>query len=118
MSAYSEHAAGLAELQDEAGNECPSFVWKGKTIRCLPGGALRKKDLDDGGGLALDADLSLTVLVSAFDYPSIEALVNALAKSNLNYQGHRYRVETVTVAPSAQQLNLKCTDVAKGLGKK
>lgn len=113
MDAFTEHADGLWELQNEQGGACPTFTWKGQTIRVLPGGAQRSNELE-AGGLAVDADLSLTCLASSFSYDTTEEIVAALGKSQLTYQGNLYRVESVTVAPGAKQLTIKATDLNKG----
>ena len=113
MNHFSDHAAGLAELQSELGDDCPVFTFAGQSIKCLAGGAKRSKEIEDGG-FGMDADLTLTAMVA--DVRSTpEALVAALLKSQITYLSKLYRVESVTVAPGGVQFSLAATDLNKGV---
>ena len=114
MNHYTEHAAGLAEIQTELGDDCPSFTLRGATIKCLSGGARRSKEIEPGG-YGLDSDLSLTALVSAAVFATAELLVAGLLKSQITYLGKVYRVEVVTLAPGAEQFSLAANDLNKGV---
>ena len=113
MNHYTDHAAGLAELQTELGDDCPVFTFASSTIKCLPGGARRAKELEDGG-FGMDADLSLTALVAEVS-GTPETLVASLLKSQITYLSKIYRVESVTIAPGGLQFSLTATDLNKGV---
>ncbi len=108
MNPYSVHAASLAALQTEMGADCPAFSWNGADYKALPGGAKRRKD-NSAGGFSLDADLTITCLVSQFG-TTAAALCELMINSRLTYLGQAYRIETVTVAAGGQQLRLECSD--------
>ena len=110
---YAEHADGLAELQTELGAGCPSFAWRGLTVRCLASAARRSKEIESGG-FGIESDLSLTCLRSALGYGTDDLLVAALLKSQLVYIGHTYRVESVIVAPGGKWVTIGCADFNKG----
>ncbi len=107
MNPYLTHANSLGALQTEMGDDCPTFLWLSETRKALPGGAKRRKD-NSAGGFSLDADLTITCLVSQFGQAAA-TLREAMLNSRLTYLGQAYRIESVTVAAGGQQLRLECT---------
>lgn len=117
MNVYEVHSASLSALQTEldtqgAAVKCPIFTWAGKDYKALPGGAHLKKDLTMGG-LSLDADLMITVLVAQFN-ATANAQRDAMLRTKLIYLGHNYRIESVTIAAGGQQLRIECRDAVQG----
>lgn len=112
---FEDHADGLGELEAELGAECPTFTWAGKDWTVLPGGAMRRKPID-AGGFTVESDLQLTVRVWQFLslYQSAEALREQLLNTDFEYGGHRYTVETVTVAPGGHQIQIGANDGEQG----
>lgn len=108
MNELSDHAAGLEEVQDDLGDECPVFTWDGTDYKCLPGGA-RFKRANDFGGAALSSDLQLTCLVAQFGGAPPDP-----AKA-LIYRGQRFTVTSVTPAPGNFQMRINADLNVKGM---
>jgi len=107
MSAYTEHAGGIAELIDELGDDCPTIVYAGVTVKVLPADA-RNAAKNGMGGMTLDADLSFTALLA--DFPSTPA-----SNKSFTYDGKPYKIESVTFAPGRLQVQITANDAAQGL---
>jgi|APGre2960657404_1045060.scaffolds.fasta_scaffold346272_2 hypothetical protein len=107
MSAYTEHAAGLAELQTELGDDCPAIVYAGATVKILPGAAANGSR-NSVGGLSLESDLIFTALLA--DFPSTPA-----SNKSFTYEGKPYKIETVTFGPGRVQVEINANDAAQGL---
>lgn len=105
MNPFAEHAAGLGELTVELGDECPTFQWGRQTYKALPGGANRKRQLDDGG-YSLDADLAITCDVAQFGKSAI-ALQNEMPNTELTYLTELYRVVLVSIAPGGHHIRIE-----------
>lgn len=108
MSAFSEHADGLAEVAAELGSDCPVFTWDGDDYRCLPGGARFKRD-NGVGGFEISSDLQLTCLTAPFG----ETLPDA--GEPLVYLGRDYTIASVTVSPAGYQMRINADLEAKGM---
>jgi hypothetical protein len=107
MSAYTEHADGIAELIAELGDDCPSIVYAGATVKVLPAAA--RNGLNNGmGGMSLDSDLSFTALLA--DFPSTPA-----SNKSFTYEGKTYKINDVTFAPGRLQVHITANDAAQGL---
>ena len=114
MNPYYEHAEGIAELQNELGDDCPTITWRGVTLKCLISGSNRSKEIDPGG-FGMESDLSVVCLRSEIGYETDEQLVAALLKSQLNHNGHVYRVQAAVVAPGGKWVTIKAQDLNKGV---
>ena len=104
---YQLHADGIRQVQDYLGTACPVFTWSGADWLAMPDSVMRRKDLGPGG-FALDADLTMTVLLAQFG-SSQPAL-----KQTLFYMGMVYRIDAITHSPGGYQAELKCNDAAAG----
>lgn len=107
MSAYTEHADGLAELQAELGESCPVIVYAGATVKILPGAASNGSK-NSVGGLSLESDLQFTALLA--DFPSVPT-----ANKSFTYEGKTYKIETVNFGPGRVQVEINANDAAQGL---
>jgi hypothetical protein len=106
--AYSDHANGLSQLQNELGSECPAFTWCGKPWPILPGGALFKRE-NSTGGFTLDTDLQLTVLTAQFQGNLPDA------QDEFQYQGHTYRIKSITTPGNGFQMRIHADLAAGGM---
>jgi len=108
MSAYAEHAAGLAELCAELGDDCPTLEWNTLSIRILPGGVSLRSS-NTSGGFSLDSDFSFSCLSADFGA--------ALPSSNqpIVYLGQKLKIDAVIVGPGGYQLTLKANHAAQGV---
>lgn len=106
MSAYSEHAAGLVELQDELGDDCPVITYRSAVIKILPSSVSHAKKLDLGG-FTPEVDLSFTALLA--DFPQ-----TPLPQESFTYNSRRYNIESVATAPEGLQVRITASDANKG----
>ena len=110
MSAYSEHAADLASLQSELGEECPSIFYGGKLIKVLSGGA-RNANANTLGGQSLDADWSGVFTADQFSTPPKADEIFRYP----NASGKRYKIDSVIFAAGNKQLRITAIDAAQSL---
>ena len=109
MSAYTEHAAGIRELIDELGEDCPKIYYRSMSISVLPSQAnlVRRLDL---GGFTPESALTLTALLA--DFPQ-----TPMAQEVFNYPGQsgkKYQIEGVEHAPGGLQIRITANDANKG----
>ena len=107
MSAYAEHAAGITELMDELGEDCPTIIYGGSTVRVLPSAA-RNASKNGIGGLALEADLQFTAILA--DFPS-----TPVSNKSFTYGGKSYKIADVTFLPGRLQVHITANDAAQSL---
>lgn len=105
MSVYRKHADSLRAVQNELGDDCPSFTFNGKTIRILPGGVRLKRE-NTPGGFSLDSDIQLTCLSADF-------AVQPQSKQTFMYLGRQFNIVSVTPAPGGLQLRINGDGVGK-----
>jgi hypothetical protein len=107
MNPYSEHAAGLRELQTELGDNCPSISWAGQTIYVLPGG-ITLKSKNSVGGLSMDADFKFVCMADDFGA--------TLPTSNqiLTYRGNTLKIDSVVLAAGGLQVSIMANHYSKG----
>ena len=107
MNPYTDHAAGLGDLQAELGDNCPVFTWNGANYRILPASVRYGKPMDIGG-FKTEADLAFVVLTNAFPgYASAEAVKDALLQKQIAYRGKTYNVTNVIIPPTGQQMRVE-----------
>lgn len=106
MNPYSEHAAGLVELQNEL-DDCPAIVWQGRTIKVLPG-SVSLRSANSAGGMSLDSDFACSCLSS--DFASQPA-----SNQVFTYNGKRLKIATVRVAAGGKQYRIEANDAAQSL---
>ncbi len=88
--------------------------YNGGSIDILPGGATYKTS-NSQGGLSINSDLSLTVLVANFpkDFD-----FNAMTNQQFNYPGQNgelYSVDSVVKSPNGFQVRILANSAAEGL---
>ncbi len=113
MDVYKIHSDSLRSLQDENEN-CPAMFYNGDLIRILPGGASYRTQ-NSPGGLSINADLSLTVLVA--DFPE-NFDFNSMTNQTFNYPnegGQAYSVDSVVKSPNQYQVRILANSNAEGL---
>ena len=99
MNAWEFHAEGIAEIQAEAGGDCPFITWGGDNYIILPGSARIKLTLVEGG-FDQDYDFTATALLSTFTAknPGIKSVADlsaAMNKTTFSYQGKIWRFQSV-----------------------
>lgn len=104
MNHFAIHASGLQAVVNELGSDCPVITWNGADRKVLPGTAVRRKDLSDGG-YSLNADFSCNVLVSQLvdaTYTTAKAVCDVMGQTPLTYLGDDYKI--ISVSRSAGDL--------------
>jgi len=110
VSAFTEHAADLATLQTEQGDDCPSIFYGGKLIKVLAGGA-RNASANSMGGVSLDADWSGVFTADQFTTdPKAEEIFRYPGAA-----GKRYKIDSVIFAAGRKQLRITGIDAAQSL---
>lgn len=107
MNPYSDHAAGIAELVAEMGDDCPSIVYGGATIKVLPSDA-RTAGKNSVGGLALESDLQVCALLA--DFPTTPA-----SNKTFTHNGKTYRIADVTFDAARLVVQIAANDAAQSL---
>jgi hypothetical protein len=119
MNAWQFHAEGIAEIQAEAGGDCPVINWAGQDYILLPGSAQLKRRLQEGG-YDQEFDFTATALLSTFaannaQFTSTDALANAMLKTSFTYLGEVYRFQSVWLLSGGFQIqiNANSADLAR-----
>lgn len=107
MSAYGEHAAGLEELIEELGADCPFITYNGERIAVLPAAA-RNGANNSMGGISLDSDFEFVALLG--DFSTVPTANKIFA-----YEGKNYRIDNVIFAPGRKQVRISANDSAQGM---
>lgn len=89
MNPYQVQANDIQKLQDEQGDACPTFQWKNKTWKMLPGSAENNYPLRSGGFSYL-FDLKFTIIVSQFGMDAV-TLVESLCNTRFQYLGQDWK---------------------------
>lgn len=106
MNAWQFHAEGIAEIQAEAGGDCPTIKWAGKDYLILPGSAQLKRKLQEGG-YDQEFDFTATALLSTFPgYASTDDLASAMLKTTCFYLGEVYRIQSVWLLAGGFQIQI------------
>ena len=107
MNPYSDHAAGIRELIDELGDDCPTISYEGTTIKVLPDTSRTSSNLGLGGA-GLDSDLEFTALLA--DFPETPVRNRKFA-----YSSRTYRVDNIHFAPGGEQVRISAVDANQRL---
>lgn len=110
MNAWAFHAEGIGEIQAEAGADCPFITWAGQNYILLPGSAVLKRKLEEGG-YNQDFDFTATALLSTFTAknPTITTsnqLASAMLKNSFSYQGEVFRFQSVWLLAGGFQIQI------------
>lgn len=85
------------------------FTWEGVDYICIPGSANKVGTLEEGG-IALDADLVITVRKDLFEkniYPNVKDIIT--------YRNISYVIQSIVTNATNTFLKLVCKDVDKDL---
>jgi hypothetical protein len=123
MNYYATHARGLGAVQARLAGDCPVVTWAGKEWLVVPGSAVRRKDLDDGGGgFQLNADFRFEALVGQFltapgatpEVLDATGLEQAMLQTEIGYLGESYKAVAMHVGPGALVVRVDCNSLGQG----
>jgi hypothetical protein len=107
MSLATIQAADFASITADLGS--PVFTWSSEDYVCIPSGQTKSRRLEPGG-LALDSDISLRALKSAFGTGPLPA-----EKQLVTFRGVSYRISSVVTNESNIFVVLNCLSANKGI---
>ncbi len=116
MNYYAKHARSLDSMQTRMGDSCPEFEWDDQTWKIIPGTAIRRADLSEGG-IQLNADLRFEALVAQFlddEIQNVTDLEEAFRNTPIGYLGQNYKVKSVGVRPGGLSVVVECNGADQG----
>ena len=119
MDYSAKHAASLSATQARLATACPMVTWDSQERPIVPGSAVLRKDLGEGGFDA-NADFKFALVVTGWatdaDGQALEAvaLKSALLQTEIGYLGDAYKVDQVRIVPGARLLEVVCNSLTQG----
>lgn len=95
--------------QAALGDNCPTCVWNGNTIRIIPGTVVSRKDLTVGG-FSTDDDLKFSVNVSDLPQNGQPTL-----RQTITYLNADYRLDAIITMPGGMMLEYQLNSVSGGV---